>query len=138
MEDHDMNRRALLLSGSVALNAALLAAAMGGASAAQLPTSTVTVNVLSVDRESADREEARYPGRSPIVFETTKFLAKAQIAKVLKSAHGLAAGDVIDIRYSVTVRQPPDPAFRVKPTLSVGETRTLTVFGNGSSFTWRN
>jgi hypothetical protein len=132
-----MNRRSLLLCGSIALNA-ILAALTGGASAIRLPTSTLTVNVLSVDRESFNREETKYPGLPTVVFETTKFVAKAKITRVLESAHGLNAGAVIDIRYSVTVRQPPDPAFRVRPTLSAGETVTLSVFGGGSSFAWRN
>jgi hypothetical protein len=132
-----MNRRPVVLCWAIALDA-ILFGSIGGAPAARLPTSTLTINVLSVDRESVNREETKHPGQPTVVFETTKFVAKAKITRVLASDHGLNAGDVIDIRYGVTVRQPPDPAFRVRPALSAGETVTVTVFGGGNSFSWRN
>ena len=131
-----MNRRSLLLCGSIALNSMLLAST-GVASAARLPTSTVSVDILSVDRVSFDRRESQYAGQPAVTFETTKYVAKARIIKVFKSDHGLSVGVIIDVRYSVTVRQPPDPAFRVRPMLSAGETVTLTLFGAGTSFDWR-
>lgn len=143
LENHNINRRWFLLCGLIALNA-VLTGLTGRASAARLPKSTLTVNVLSVDPESTNREEVKYPGQPDVVFETTKFVAKVQITKILVNDHGLSVGAVINIRYSVTVRQPPDPGFRVRPTLSAGETKTVTVFGGydaragGNSFNWQN
>jgi hypothetical protein len=131
-----MNRRSLLWRGSIALYA-ILVMPKSVALAARLPTSTLTVNILSVEPESFNRQESQYPGQQSVAFETTKYVAKAQVSKVLESDHGLSAGAVIYIRYSVTVRQPPHPAFRVRPMLSAGETTTLTVFGEGGSFYWR-
>jgi hypothetical protein len=138
MRSHNMNRRSFLMCGAIALNAVLATTGVASAARLRLPTSTLTVNVLVVDRESFNREEIQYPGQPAIAFETTKYVAKAQITKVLESEHGLSAGAVINIRYSVTVRRPPHPAFRVRPMLGAGETITLTVFGGGSSFDWRN
>jgi hypothetical protein len=115
-----------------------LAASTGSASAARLPLSTITVNVLSVDRESFHRDERRPPAQSDVVFDTTRFVARALITEVLKTDHGLNPGALIDIRYDVTERQPPHPAFPVRARLNAGETATLTVFGGGSSFIWRN
>jgi hypothetical protein len=123
----------LILCGAIALNAILMAAT-GGATAAQPGTSTLTVNVQSVDPESFTRKNVHVPCGSSFALETTKYVAKAQITKVLNTDHGLSPGAVIDIRYSVTVRQPPLPAFPVSPMLSPGETVTLTVFGEGGSF----
>ncbi len=137
MESWNMNWRSFLMCGSVALNAVLMVS-ISAASAARLPTSTLTVSVLSVDRESVNRQESQYPGQPVIIFETTRYVAKAQVINVVQSDHGLSAGTVVDIRYSVTVRQPPHPAFRVRPTLNAGEMKTLTVFGGGNSFNWRN
>ncbi len=128
-----MSLRSLSLAAFVAV-----ATLTEGAVAAPLPTSTLTVNILSVDRESSKRDETRYPGRPLVVFETTWFRARALIAEVLKTDHKLTAGAVIDIRYSITVREPPDPAYHVRPALSAGETKTVTVFGDGDSFIWRN
>jgi hypothetical protein len=132
-----MNRRSFLVCGSIALNAVLILP-ISVASAARLATSTITVSVLSVDRESFNREDIQYPGQPAIAFETTKYVARAQVTNVLNSDHELSAGAVIEIRYSVTVRQPPHPAFRVRPTLNAGETKTLTVSGGSSSFYWHN
>lgn len=132
-----MNRGSFFICGSIALNAVLLMS-ISAASAARLPTSTLTVSVLSVDRESVNRQESQYSGQPAIIFETTKFVAKAQVINVVESDRGLSAGAVIDIRYRVTVRQPPHASFRVKPSLNAGEIKTITVFGSGSLYNWRN
>ncbi len=76
-----------------------------------------------VERQSSKRET---PQSSPnVTFETTFFVAKAQIQKVFNTEHGLSPGSVIEIRYKVVVRQPPDPAFPHYLTLKAGETITL-------------
>jgi hypothetical protein len=132
-----MTRRSFVLRAAVAL-VAMLAASAGGAGAMRLPTSTLTVEILSNERESSNREEIRPAGQPRIAFERTRFIAKARIAQVLATDHQLTPGTDIDIRYEVTVRQPAHPGFRVKPPLNVGETVTLTVFGGQGSFRLRN
>jgi hypothetical protein len=132
-----MKRRSFVKYWTIALSAILLGPT-GGASAARLPTSTLTVDVLSVEPENVNREETKFPSRPTVVFETTKFVAKAKINKVMQTDHGLSVGDVIVIRYRVTTRQPPDPGFRVRPSLSAGQIVTITVAGGGGSFTLRN
>ena len=132
-----MNMRSLFLFGPVVLGA-ILGLSSIKASAARLPTSTITVNVLSVDRESVNREEIRYPGQPSVAFEKSNFVAKAKIANVVRTDHGLTPGAVIDIHYSVTVRDPPAPAFHVRSSLSAGEMATITVSGGGGSFVWQN
>src|SRR5262249_48968907 len=77
-ENVNMNRRSFLLRCAIAPNAAILVMPTG-ASAVRLPTSTLTVSVLSVDRESFERKEFNPPGQPTLVFETIKFVAKAQI-----------------------------------------------------------
>ena len=134
-----MSLRSFLRGGSIALSAvppgAMLASSTG-ASAARLPVSTITVNVLSIDRESVHRDESRNHAQ-PDVIDTGNFLARAVITKVLNTEHGLSSGAIIDIRYDVAERHPPHPLFPVRARLNAGETVTLTVFGRGSSFYWR-
>jgi hypothetical protein len=146
-----MSGRLFLLWGSIVLGGVLLggfllggfllrgflATSTSGASAARLPVSTITVNVLSVDRESSHRDESRNPAQPDVVVDTTRFVARALIAAVLNTEHGLNPGAAIDIRYDVAVRHPPHPSFPVRARLNAGETVTLTVFGGGSSFYWR-
>ncbi len=92
----------------------------------------MTVDVLSVDRVSFSRKEY-----SNSTSETTKFVAKARIQKVLTNEHDLSPGSVIEIRYDVTVRKPPLRGGR-SATLKAGETVTLSIFGSASTFTWNN
>ena len=112
-------------------------AASTGASAVRLPVSTITVNVLSVDRESFHRDKSLNPAQPDGFIDTTRFVARALIAAVLNNEHGLNPGAAIDIRYDVAERHPPHPSFPVRARLNAGETVTLTVFGGGSSFYWR-
>jgi len=117
--------------GAVTCGAILLAPA-DGARAAKLRDSTLTVNVLSVDRQCFNREEFKDRSR-----ETTSFAAKAQILAVLNNEHGLSPGAVIEIRYDVVVWQPRLPGIRDSRTLKTGETVTLTVIGEGTTFQWQ-
>jgi hypothetical protein len=139
-EDYNMSLRSFLQWGSIALSAVLpgaMLASSTGAPAARLPVSTITVNVLSVDRESVHRDESRNPAQPDVVIDTGNFLARSVITKVLNTEHGLSPGAIIDIRYDVAERHPPNPSFPVRARLNAGETVTLTVFGRGSSFYWR-
>ncbi len=132
-----MKRRSFLAFSAIALIAPLMLP-IGSTSAARLLTSSIVVEVLSVDRESVNREEIKYPERPTVAFETSKYVAKARVTKILRNENGLQEGAVIDILYSVTVRDPPDPFFRVRPTLSAGQATTLSVSGGGGKFDWRN
>jgi len=127
-----MNRRRVLELGRASF-AGLVSLLGGRAVAVRLPLSKVTVNVLSVTRESF--KAVQY---SNGLFETTRFAAKARIEKVLESDHGLKPGEIIQIHYEVHVRNPPLPRVPPPRHLKEGETVTLTVFGNGHDFTWRS
>ena len=131
-----MNRRDLLLGGAIAC-AAIPLARPGRADAARLPISTVTVNVLSVVLVSQDTEVPRGPGTGA-VFERSNFVAKARIVEIPHNEHKLTPGAIIDIRYRTDVRKPPDSNFRGNTKMLVeGQTVTVELFGNGSSFEWR-
>lgn len=126
-----MNRRSFLLLGAATC---LLIAPVATAPAARLPVSTVTVNILSIDRASFLREEYKATGGW---LEKTTYVAKARIESVVESDHGLTAGTVIDVRYDVRVQQPPNPYNRsIAASLKAGDIWTLTVFGGGTSFEW--
>jgi hypothetical protein len=138
-----MNRRSFLLLGALSYGAILVAPA-GGARGMKLPTSTLTVYVLSVDSESLTRHPSLLQHGQPygsVTWETTTFVAKAQIQKVLNNEHDLRPGAVIEIRYDVSVRQPPLPPLpglhRAAP--KPGETVTLTVWGSrgGANYSTR-
>src|SRR5689334_22073302 len=101
-----MNRRTFLFGSAMTCGAIPLA--NPSAWAARLPVSTVTVTILSITRESLNREAAPVRG---VTFETSTFVAKARVVEVPHNEHGLTAGDVIDIHYKDVVRQPPDPNF---------------------------
>jgi hypothetical protein len=124
-----MNRRTFFLS---ALSSGLvLVAPAGRVRAAKLPTSRLTVSILSVDREAA----SVYAGGTPT--GKTTFVATAQILSVLDSDHGLSPGATIAIRYDLDERQQLQQPDRYrKVTLRSGETATLTVFGSGGDFRW--
>jgi hypothetical protein len=122
-----MNRRVFLMLG--AASAAMSAASADRARAWKLLTSTVTVNVVAVERLSSDLVHLR-GGQSR---ETTTFLAKAEVANVIATEHGLSPGAVIDIRYDVVVPRPPS---QPEPKLTAGDAKTLTLMGNGNSFEW--
>jgi hypothetical protein len=125
-----MNRRFLVLFGA----AACVIAFTANAPAARLPVSTLTVNILSVDRASFLREEYKATGGW---LEKSTYVAKARIETVVNTEHGLSPGAVIDIRYDVRVQQPPNPYNRsIAASLKVGDIWTLTVFGGGTSFEW--
>jgi hypothetical protein len=124
-----MNRRSLLVQGG-AVCCAVLFALMGSPKAARLLVSTVTIEVLSVDRLSSSRQI--YANGQP--FETTKYVATARIQKVLRTDHGLSPDAVIEIHYDR--RDPPMPG-PLDHVLKVGDTATLAVSGGGHTFTWR-
>ena len=122
-----MNRRIFLMLS--AASAAMSVASAGRACAMKLLTSTVTVNVVAVECLSSDLGHLS-GGQSR---ETTTFLAKAEVATVFATEHGLSPGAVIDIRYDVVV---PRPASWPEPKLTAGDAKTLTLMGSGNSFKW--
>jgi hypothetical protein len=99
-----MNRRTAMLLG---VAASLLAMSTAIASAMRLPVSTLTVNILSVDRQTYERNDYRHEsfklgGASREWYEEkTTYVAKAQIETVLVNDHGLNPATVIDIHYEV-------------------------------------
>jgi hypothetical protein len=130
-----MNRRSFLLVGAAAF---LLVASADFGATQGLPLSTLTVKVLSVDRESLQqhtyRRESFQTGESSGGWsENTAFVAKAQIDAVLDNKHGLMPGAVIDIRY-ITVKSTVPAEVRDRA-MKAGEGITLTVFRTG--FWWR-
>jgi hypothetical protein len=132
-----MNRRSFLLLGAAV---SLLVASADVAPAQGPPLSTLTVKVLSVDRESSMRHtyrrESFQSGESSGGWsENTSFVAKAQIETVLNSDHGLSPGAVIDIHY-IVVRSSV-PAEQVLSNLTTGETVTLTIIRLPTGFLWR-
>jgi hypothetical protein len=130
-----MNRRSFLLLGAAALVApADVATAQG------LALSTLTVKVLSVDREESERHtyrrESFISGESSGGWsERTWFVAKAQIETIANNNHGLSSGTVIDIRY-VVIRSTV-PSEEVASLLRTGDTVTLTLYRNQTGFWWR-
>jgi hypothetical protein len=121
---------------SIRVAAPLFAGAMFGfaAMAARLPTSTLDVRFLSVDQESFRRDpSSALSGQS---FETTGYVARVQIQNVISTAHGLTAGQTIEVHYTIrkagalplrSKSQPPKP----------GESRTINVMKAKSGYEWR-
>jgi hypothetical protein len=116
---------ALLLGSAVLVSAAM---------AARLPTSTLVVQVLSVDQESFRREPAMVSQGNAVGeqrLETTGFVAKVQIQNVIQSDHGLAPGQTIEVHYTIRTATPRPRSSRDTP-LEPGKNMTLTVMkGNG-------
>ena len=116
---------ALLLGSAVLVSAAM---------AARLPTSTLVVQVLSVDQESFRREPAMASQGNAVGeqrLETTGFVAKVQIQNVIQSDHGLAPGQTIEVHYTIRTATPRPRSSRDTP-LEPGKNMTLTVMkGNG-------
>ena len=116
-------------------NTVLVCAAM----AAQLSTSTLVVQVVSVDQESFKRSPAMI-SQGQVVggqwLETTGFVAKVQIQNVIRSDHGLARGETIDIHYTVRTATPKPLPFTDTP-LKPGENMTLTVSNGYGGYTLR-
>ena len=116
---------ALLLGSAVLVSAAM---------AARLPTSTLVVQVLSVDQESFRREPAMVSQGNAVGeqrLETTGFVAKVQIQNVIQSDHGLAPGQTIEVHYTIRTATPRPLSFTDTP-LEPGKNMTLTVMkGNG-------
>jgi len=135
-----MNRRSLVLLGAAT---SLLVASAAIAPAVRLEVSTLTVNILSVDRQAYERNDYRHESFKPgepsreSYEENTTYVAKAQIETVLVNDHGLSPGTVIDIHYAVLGGSAPiyarTPSLIVKP----GERWTVNVFGGGTSFEGR-
>ena len=134
-----MKRRELLLLGA----AALLVASAATAPAARLLISTVTVEILSVDPQSYQRDDFRREtfkdgAVSSTWSEKTVVITKARVKAVdVDDGHGLSPGMVIDLYYEV-VRGPVGPAARA-PEVKPGETWTVGVMGGvgpnkGTSF----
>jgi hypothetical protein len=136
-----MDRRALLLLGA----ASLLVASAPTASAARLPVSTVTVEILSVDPQSVQRDDYRREtfkdgAVSSTWSEKTAVITKARVkAVVVDDGHGLSPGAVIDLHYEV-VRGPMGQGYGARaPEVKSGETWTVGVVGGvgqykGTSF----
>jgi hypothetical protein len=116
---------AVLLGSAVLVSAAM---------AARLPTSTLVVQVLSVDQESFRREPAMVSQGNAVGeqrLETTGFVAKVQIQNVIQSDHGLAPGQTIEVHYTIRTATPRPRSSRDTP-LEPGKNMTLTVMkGNG-------
>jgi hypothetical protein len=116
-------------------NAVYASAAM----AARLPTSTLVVQVLSVDQESFHSEPAPVSQGNAFgeqSFETSGFVAKAYIQNVVQSDHGLAAGETIEIHYKIRTAKPRPLTFKDKP-LEPGKTMTLTVMKGDNGYELR-
>jgi hypothetical protein len=136
-----MNRRSFLLFGAVM---ALPVACADIAAAVRLPVSTVTVNILSVDRVSYARDDYRHESFKPgepsteRYEEKTTYLAKAQIETVGFNDHDLSPGMVIDIRYEVSGGSAPIYARTPPLIVKAGERWTVSIFGGGKFFTGRD
>jgi hypothetical protein len=136
LEQHIMNRRALLRLGA----AFLLVASASTAPAARLPVSTVTVEILSVDPQSVQRDDYRREtfkdgAVSSTWSEKTAVITKARVkAVVVDDGHGLSPGAIIDLHYEV-VRGPVGPAYAARaPEVKPGETWTVGVVGGVGSY----
>jgi hypothetical protein len=135
-----MNRRTLVLLGAAA---SLLAASIANAPAVRLPVSTLNVNILSVDRQTYERNDHRHESFKPggtsrdWYEEKTTYVAKAQIETVLVNDHGLSPGAIIDILYEVSGGSAPMSARTPRFTVNPGERWTVDVFGGGTSFQGR-
>jgi hypothetical protein len=140
-----MNRRSLVLFGA----ACFLVASAGVAAAARLPVSSVTVNILSVDRLTYSRDdyhsESFKPGGASRDWyeEKTTYVAKARIEIVSVDDHHLTPGTIIDIHYEVPGGSAP--IYTRTPPLDVktGERWTLDIWNGydppagGTSFQGR-
>jgi hypothetical protein len=132
-----MNRRTFVLLG---VATSMLVASAAIVPAARLEVSTVTVEVLSVDPQSFQRDEVRRESFKDGTISTintwtekTAVIAKAQIKAVVFNDHGLSPGTIIDIQYEFVrgggpVYVPPAPEVKA------GETWTVDIFGGGTSF----
>ena len=104
--------------------------------AARLPTSTLVVQVLSVDRVSFNRVPSRISqghAVGDVWWETTGFVAKARILNVIRTDHGLAPGETIDVSYKIRTATPPPSPFHDVP-LKAGQTVTLEVMGGNGKY----
>lgn len=130
-----MNRWSFLLPGAMWL----LVVSTAIAAPARLPISHVTVQILSVEPQSYQRDEYRREffktgAISNTWFERTTVIAKAQIkAVLLEDGHGLIPGNVIDIHYVVERGSGPAYAPRA-PDVKAGETWEVGILGRGASF----
>ncbi len=123
------------IAASLLGNAVVVFAAM----AARLLTSTLVVQVQSVDQESFNRVPAMISQGQPAGgqwLETTGFAAKVQIQNVVSSDHGLSPGETIVIHYTIRTAT-PRPLPLTDPPLKPGETMTLTVIKGNDGFELR-
>jgi hypothetical protein len=135
-----MNRRTFVLLG---VATSLLVGSAAIAPAVRLEVSTVTVNILSVDRQTYERNDYHHESfkaggsSSDRYEEKTTFVAKAQIETVSVDDHDLTPGTLIDIHYEV--RGGSAPIYTRTPPLNVkaGERWTVDIFGGGTSFAGR-
>jgi hypothetical protein len=97
------------------------------APAAKLPTATLAVQVLSVEEEFKRHEK---PPSGTQTFETTGFVARAQIQTIIQSDFALDPGKNIKIHYVIRTASPLPLPLRGVP-LKPGEHATLTVFRTG-------
>jgi hypothetical protein len=106
------------------------------AMAVRLPTSTLVVQVLSVEQVSFNREPAMI-SQGRVVgdrwLETTGFIAKVQILNVIRTDHGLAPGETIEIGYKIRTATPQPSSFHDAP-LKQGENVTLEVMGGNGRY----
>jgi hypothetical protein len=142
-----MNRRSLVLFGAAA--ACFLVASAGIAAAARLPVSSVTVNILSVDRLSYSRDdyhsESFKPGGASRDWydEKTTYVARARIEIVSVNDHDLTPGTLIDIHYEVLDGSEPIATRTAPLVVKAGERWTLDIWNGyeppkgGTSFQGR-
>jgi hypothetical protein len=135
-EQHIMNRRAFLMSGAASLLVASTAVAPG----ARLPVSTVTVEILSVDPQSVQRDDYRREtvkdgAVSSTWSEKTAVITRARVkAVVVDDGHGLSPDAIIDLHYEV-VRGPVGSAYGARaPEVKPGEIWTVGVVGGVGSY----
>jgi hypothetical protein len=112
---------------------------VSSAMAARLPTSALIVHVLSVDQESFNRSPAMLKDGKPFGdqwYETTGFIAKAQIQNVIRTDHGLTPGQTITIRYKIRIGT-PQPIPLKNRSLKAGEDTTVELMGRGTEYELR-
>jgi hypothetical protein len=90
----------------------------------------MVVHVLSVSEEYHNREAASYGTQT---FETTGFVARAEVRKVIQSDHGLAPGDIVVIHYKIRTAKPLPLGFHDAP-LKPGENTTLSVLKSSDGY----
>lgn len=124
-----MKRWSIRIAASLLVCMAFAAAA----TAARVLSSTLEVQVLSVDQGPLRREPGLISqGKVINWLEMTDFTATVQIRNVIRSDYSLASGETIKIHYTVRSAA-PRPGKPLKP----GDDLTLTVLKGDDGYVWR-